>query len=66
MKYLTPMKSIRAKCLDCSCQQRKEVRLCPVTSCALWPYRMGKRPMTSELMQVERKGAVSHAAAHVG
>ena len=22
----------------------KEVRLCPVITCALWPYRMGKRP----------------------
>lgn len=44
MKYLTPMKAIRAKCLDCSCQQPREVRLCTVKKCPLWPYRMGKRP----------------------
>lgn len=44
MKHLTPVQAIRAKCLDCSCQQPKEVRLCPVTRCPLWPYRMGKRP----------------------
>ena len=31
-KVLTPMKAIRAKCLDCSCYQPKEVRLCPVPS----------------------------------
>ena len=42
-KVLTPMKAIRAKCLDCSCYQPKKVRLCPVTQCPLWPYRMGKR-----------------------
>ncbi len=44
MKGLTPIKAIRAKCIDCSGDQLKEVRLCPVTDCDLWPYRMGKRP----------------------
>ncbi len=43
-RVLTPMKAIRAKCLDCSCGQVKEIRECRITSCALWPYRMGKRP----------------------
>ncbi len=45
---LTPMRAIRAKCLDCSCGSPKEVRLCPVTRCALWPYRMGRRPRAAE------------------
>jgi hypothetical protein len=45
MKHRTPMKAIRAKCVDCSCGQLKEVRLCPVTRCALWPYRFGRRPV---------------------
>ena len=40
----TPVRSIRAKCLDCSGWQTKEVRLCPLEKCALWPYRMGVRP----------------------
>ena len=44
MNSLTPMKAIRAKCLDCSGGHPKEVRLCPVTDCPLWPYRMGKNP----------------------
>lgn len=44
METLRPMKAIRAKCLDCTCQQPKEVRLCPIITCALWPYRLGKRP----------------------
>ncbi len=41
---LTPIKSIRQKCLDCSGGARKEVALCPVENCPLYPYRFGKRP----------------------
>jgi len=41
---LSPLKSIRAKCLDCMCGQMQEVRLCPSESCPLWPYRMGHNP----------------------
>lgn len=40
----TPVKSIRLKCLDCCCQQATEVKLCTVTDCALYPYRLGKNP----------------------
>ena len=43
-KRLTPIKAIRAKCLDCCCWQANEVRLCPVRDCALYPYRMGHNP----------------------
>ncbi len=42
MKKLTPMKSIRAKCLDCCCGQPKEVRLCVIRDCPLHNYRFGK------------------------
>ena len=41
---MTPMKAMRLKCLECSGGSQKEVRLCPVTSCSLYPYRMGHRP----------------------
>jgi hypothetical protein len=44
MGNLTPIKAIRAKCLDCSCWQPKEVRLCVHEKCPLFPYRMGKNP----------------------
>ena len=44
----TPMKAIRAKCLDCSCNQIVEVRECPIKACPLWPYRMGMHPDTAE------------------
>jgi hypothetical protein len=49
MKLLTPIKAIRTKCLDCMCQQPKEVRLCPDQACTLWPYRMGRRPKPEEV-----------------
>lgn len=35
----TPVKAIRAKCLDCSGNDRNEVKGCSVTSCPLWPFR---------------------------
>jgi hypothetical protein len=38
---VSPLKAIRAKCLDCCCYQIAEVRYCPV-ECPLKPYRMGK------------------------
>lgn len=41
---LTPIKAIRAHCLDCMCGQATEVRLCPITDCSLYPYRMGHNP----------------------
>ncbi len=44
MAKLTPMKAIRRKCLDCCSGQVKEVRLCTVEKCPLFPYRSGHRP----------------------
>lgn len=41
---LTPIKAIRAKCIDCMCGQTAEVRRCPSESCPLYPYRMGHNP----------------------
>lgn len=43
-KRLTPLKSIRANCLDCCNGQPKEVRECQITDCPLWHYRFGKNP----------------------
>ena len=40
----TPIKAIRAKCLDCCSFQAQEVRLCPCHDCPLFPYRMGHNP----------------------
>lgn len=48
MAKLTPIKAIRAKCLECSDGQFKEVRLCPVKNCPLYKYRHGHRPRDDE------------------
>lgn len=37
----SPIRAIRAKCLDCSGGNASEVRKCPAFDCALWPFRMG-------------------------
>jgi hypothetical protein len=52
--------AIRRTCLDCSDHQPKEIRLCPITTCALWPYRMGKdQPV--QVVKPTRKGQKSVA-----
>lgn len=40
----SPIKAIRAKCLDCCGGQVAEARKCTATGCPLWPFRMGKNP----------------------
>jgi hypothetical protein len=52
----TPLRAIRSKCVDCGAGSLVEVRLCPVTTCAIWPYRMGKRPTT--ISQISKKSLV--------
>ena len=43
----TPLKAIRAKCLDCCGGSVAEVKRCPCADCSLYPYRFGKNPRRS-------------------
>jgi hypothetical protein len=43
-RHQTPIKAIRAKCLNCCCGQVKEIKECLASDCSLHPYRLGKRP----------------------
>ncbi|OGU41037.1 MAG: hypothetical protein A2315_10895 [Ignavibacteria bacterium RIFOXYB2_FULL_35_12] len=43
-KNLSPLKSIRKNCLECSNQQPKEVKECHIEDCPLYPFRLGKNP----------------------
>lgn len=43
-KHMTPVRAIRAKCLDCCAGSAHEVKLCPSSSCSLYPFRLGKNP----------------------
>jgi hypothetical protein len=44
MKKLTPLRAIRAKCLDCMASSAKEVRLCVSDDCPLSLFRFGRNP----------------------
>jgi hypothetical protein len=50
-KYLqratTPLRAIRAKCVQCQGGQVKQVAKCEATSCALHPFRMEHNPYHS-------------------
>lgn len=62
MKRLTPTKAIRAKCLDCCCGSAKEVRLCPIKKCPLYPYRFGKRPKADKNIEESDNGEKTAAS----
>ena len=49
MALRTPIKAIRAKCIDCCCGSRFEVKMCPITDCPLYEYRMGHRPRSTDV-----------------
>ena len=52
--YDTPIKAIRKKCLDCSYWSPKEVRMCVVIDCPIYPYRFGRRPDESTIDTLKR------------
>lgn len=56
----TPVKAIRANCLDCCNGSSTEVALCPVDYCPLYPYRLGKNPNRANYeMSDEQRAAAS-------
>ena len=60
-KRLTPIKAIRAKCLDCCCGNSNEVKLCTCTGCALYPYREGHNPFIQKQEWTEERTAAQKA-----
>lgn len=55
----SPLRAIRAKCLDCCCFNSAEVRRCTVEKCPLYGYRMGHKPKgdTDTLEDIEDDNA---------
>lgn len=47
------LKLVRAKCLDCCCDQPGEVALCPIERCPLYTVRLGKDPNPRKLSDAE-------------
>lgn len=44
MKKMSPLKSIRHKCLECSSGSPSQVKKCVSLECSLWEFRLGKNP----------------------
>ncbi len=53
-RHLSPLKSIRKHCLECSSGSSNEVKYCIITDCPLYPFRLGKNP--------KRQGIGNHKA----
>ena len=56
-KITSPIKAIRARCLDCCAGSAHEVKLCPVTDCSLYAFRFGKNPYIKRTMTEEQRKA---------
>ena len=50
---MNPMQAIKAKCLECSCGNREEVKQCVIPDCALYPFRQGKNPFRAKRILTE-------------
>lgn len=60
-KRISPLKAIRLKCMECSCGSSYEVKLCPVTQCALYPFREGHNPYTKKREWTEEQREAQRA-----
>ena len=56
----SPVKAIRAKCLDCCGGSSNEVKLCPAADCPIHAFRFGKNPYRARReMSEEQKAAAA-------
>ena len=62
---MSPLKALRARCIDCCAGSRHEVRLCTAVTCPAWPFRMGANPYRTkrELSEEERSELCRRLAA---
>ena len=63
---MNPVKSIRAKCLDCCGDMPSVVADCHIAACALHPFRMGRNPFrtVATKTEAERATMAERLAAH--
>ena len=55
----SPLKAIRANCIDCCGGSAAEVKLCECLDCPLHSFRFGKNPHTKRTMTDEQKQAAA-------
>lgn len=60
----SPVKAIRAFCIDCCGGAASEVKTCTAPKCALYPFRMGKNPYRAkrELTDEQREAIAERLA----
>lgn len=49
------LKTIVAKCLDCCCGVKAEVKACTAVKCPLHNFRLGKADVTEDVITKKRK-----------
>ena len=54
----SPLKAIRAKCLECCCGSAYEVKNCVIHDCELYPFRMGHNPNRKSSLRDEQRKEV--------
>ena len=54
---MSPLRAIRARCLDCCGDQANEVALCSAVNCPSWPFRMGSDPWRKPASDARREAA---------
>ena len=57
----SPLKAIRAFCIDCMGGQVREVKLCPSQICPLHAFRMGKNPYRKRELSPEHLAKLQEA-----
>ena len=51
----SPIKAIRAHCIECCGGSHHEVKLCQITKCPLHAFRFGKNPHIKRTMTEEQR-----------
>lgn len=59
----SPIRAIRAKCIDCSGGAATEARKCVAIGCALWPFRMASNPFRKPASEAKRASTANATAA---
>jgi len=59
--YTTPVKAIRAFCVQCMGGYTSEIPICTDYHCPLYPYRMGKRPNKRKFKMIGLQQAIQIA-----
>lgn len=55
----SPLKAIRAKCMECSCDSISEIKNCPIEKCPLFPFRFGRNPFAKRELSPEQREAAA-------